>query len=216
MIKRLVRQDGGVGEAPQANHRRGVEHAPPPNLLGRSQPSIQRLVDVRAQRGRVQVWQASSPCQEALGGQRWTRERPQLGDGLPGARDRDLLPARSAVDDIAAVVTKVTDAHGVHLRLPVSHVIQMVARSVSAKPRSVLSAIRTATAGPCSRYRPPSSGEVGESGVGAPAFTRKQSRRLLRPARLVRAPDVAAQLIVVPARTLSRYWPDVNVPDELV
>lgn len=88
-----------------------------------SQSGVKQRVDVCAKGGEIDGGDTAPPGEKRIGGNRRTRRGAKFRDRLAGAGDRDLLSARHAIDDIAAVVAQLSDAYMTHAG-SVSPVIQ--------------------------------------------------------------------------------------------
>ncbi len=65
---------------------------------------MEQLVDVLPQRNRIHDWQTTCAFKQGVRRERGS-QRAQFGNRPTGAGDRYLLAARSAVDDLAALIT---------------------------------------------------------------------------------------------------------------
>src|SRR5438874_200394 len=100
-----------------------------------SQAGIERGVDVAAQLDRIDAREAMPALEQGGAGKAGGGEWPQLGDGPAGPSDGHALTARDAVDNLAASVSEVSDAHSIH-ELSVSRMIHQVAVATGFSQRS--------------------------------------------------------------------------------
>ena len=80
----------------------------PADLGDRSQPRVEKVVEVASQLTRIDRREVSAPGNQLGRGRRWTRSGPESGylDTVPG--DGDQLASSDPVEDVASVVTEVT------------------------------------------------------------------------------------------------------------